>query len=105
MSYNIAGYVVGWLFWWLQDGEKMADYLKPSLSDSPVIHIHLDRPEDNWCQQYTELPTSFSLTMHDLGGIINVVITKSELSHPAVEVVNVRIYDHHLVKWSLDIEV
>ena len=74
------------------------------------VNIRLDRPDDASCQQFTELLTSFDLLqyvdqpMHDLGGILDVVVTRSDLPHLMVEVVDVGISDHRLNKWTLDVE-
>ena len=73
------------------------------------VNIHLDRPDDASCQQFTELVTLFDLLQHvdqpthDLGGILDVVVTMSNLPHPVVEVVDVGISDHRLIKWTLNV--
>ena len=48
--------------------------------------------------QYVDQPT------YDLGVILDVVVTRSDLPHPVVEVVDVGISDHRLIKWTLDVE-
>ena len=64
---------------------------------------HLVSSSLNWV-------TSFNLLQHvdqpmyDLGGILDVVVTWSDLPHPVVEVVDVVIFDHCLIKWTLDVE-
>ena len=74
------------------------------------INIRLDWPGDASWQQVTELVMSLDLLqhidqpMHDLGDILDVVITRSHFPHPVVEVVNVGISDHRLIKWTLDVE-
>ena len=44
MSYNVADYDVGWIFYFAQDGEKMVNLYKP-LSCSPTKDI--DRQDDD----------------------------------------------------------
>ena len=74
------------------------------------VNICLDRRDDASCQQFTELLTSFDLLQHvdqpthDLSGILDVVVTRSDLAHPVAEVVDVGISDHRLIKWTLDVE-
>ena len=69
-------------------------------------NIRLDRPDDASCLQFTELLTSFYLLQHvdqpthGLGGILDVVVTRSDLVHPVVEVVDVGISNHRLIKWT-----
>ena len=74
------------------------------------VDIILDRPDDSSCQRFTELVTSFDLLQHvdqpthDLGGSPDVVVTRSDRPHPVIEVVDVGISDHRLMKWTLDVE-
>ena len=40
---------------------------------------------------------------HDLGGIIDVVVTRSDLPAHTVSVINVGLFDHRYVKFGLDL--
>ena len=35
---------------------------------------------------------------------LDVVVTRSDLAHPVVDVIDVCISDHRLIKWTLDVE-
>ena len=70
------------------------------------INIRLDRPSDPLSQQFNELIESFGLInsvsgpTHDLGGSLDVVLTRADLSSPVVNIIDTGLSDHSLIKWS-----
>ena len=38
---------------------------------------------------------------HRLGGLLDVVATRSDLPPPTVEIMNVELSDHHLLQWTV----
>ena len=50
-------------------------------------------------QQHVDQPT------HDRGGVLDVVITHSDIQPTDIEVLDVGISDHRLVRWKFDVPV
>ena len=73
------------------------------------INIRLDRPSDPLCTQFTNIIESFGFTnhvnqpTHDKGGILDAVITRSDLPAPTIDVIDTGLSDHRLIKWSTDL--
>ena len=73
------------------------------------INIRLDRPSDPLCTQFTNIIESFGFTnhvsqpTHDMGGILDAVITRSDLPAPTIDVIDTGLSDHRLIKWSTDL--
>ena len=67
-------------------------------------------PEDVWTIRFTDMLTSFGLKQrvdqptHDQNGILDVVITRTNLPSQFIKVTDVGLSDHRLVQWSLELE-
>ena len=74
------------------------------------INIRLDHLEDSSGRQFNDLIASFGLAQHvtqptiDLGGILDAVVTRSDLAAPDVSVIDVGLSDHGMVRWCPDFE-
>ena len=70
------------------------------------INIHLERPGDPTTVQFTDLLADRGLTCrvtsstHDRGGTLDVNATRDDLPPPPVEVVDVGLSDHWLLRWT-----
>jgi len=71
------------------------------------INIRLDRPDDPSTRTLVELLMSYGLSCrvsgqtHDRGGLLDVVCTRDDLPSPSVDVVDVGLSDHRLLRWSM----
>ena len=90
----------------------MVTYL--TILSSPIIitgdiNIRFDRPDDPTSRQLIDLLATFGLSQHvglpthDLGGILDAVITRSDLPAPSVSVIDVSLLDHRCVKFDMDL--
>ena len=74
------------------------------------VNIRLDHPEDASSINVTDLVTAFGLTQridepkHDLGGILDVVVSRDCTPPSKVIVLDVGLTDHRLIQWHLDLE-
>ena len=70
------------------------------------LNIRLDRRDDPTSQRFTELLTSYGLVCrvsvptHNCGGLLDVVVSRVDLPSPSVDVVDVGLSDHRLLRWS-----
>ena len=70
------------------------------------VNIRLERTTDPNAAEFIELLSSYGLVqrvqgaMHDAGGTLDVVCTRDDLPSPAVDVVDVGLSDHRLLRWS-----
>jgi len=70
------------------------------------VNIRLDRTDDPWSRQFTELLTSYGLALHvsapthDRGGLLDVVASRVDLPAPYVDVIDVGLSDHRLLRWT-----
>ena len=70
------------------------------------LNVHIERPDDADPGRLPELPTAFGLVQHvespthDVGGLLDVVITTSDQTPEDVAVVDTGLSDHMLVTWS-----
>jgi len=70
------------------------------------VNIRLDRTDDPWSRQFTELLTLYGLALHvsapthDRGGLLDVVASRVDLPTPFVDVINVGLSDHRLLRWT-----
>ena len=70
------------------------------------LNIRLDRPDDPWSRQLSDLLTSYGLacrvtaSTHDRGGLLDVVASREDLPAPSVDVIDVGLSDHRLLRWS-----
>ena len=70
------------------------------------INIHLERPDEPVSRQFVELLGSHGLACrvssptHDRGGMLDVVASREDLPAPMVDVVDIGLSDHRLLRWS-----
>ena len=70
------------------------------------VNIRLDRPDDPLTRQFTDVLTAYgftcrvSVSTHDRGGIIDVVASRDDLPSPSVDVLDIGLSDHRLLRWS-----
>jgi len=70
------------------------------------FNVRLDRPSDPDAGQFNELLTAYGLASrvttatHDQGGILDTVATRNDLPSPHVDVIDVGLSDHCLLRWS-----
>ena len=62
------------------------------------LNVHFERPADASSVQLVDLLTA---PTHDLGGLLDIVASGDDLPPPSVEVVDVGLSDHRLVRWSV----
>jgi len=87
--------------------EQLATYQAP-VYIAGDLNIRLDRPDDPYSTQLRSLIDCYDLMLHDtaathqLGGSLDVVITRKDAGCPArVDVANVGLSDHYLLQWSV----
>ena len=72
------------------------------------VNIHLERTDDLHTRQLTELLASYglvcrvplSLPTHDRGGVLDAVFSREDLPSFAVDVLDVDLSDHRLLRWT-----
>ena len=70
------------------------------------FNVHLELVDDPAANQLTSTFAAYGLECrvtsptHDQGGMLDVVATRVDLPAPSVEVLDVGISDHHLLRWS-----
>jgi len=70
------------------------------------FNVHLELVDDLAANQLTSTFAAYGLECrvtsptHDQGGMLDVVATRVDLPAPSVEVLDVGISDHHLLRWS-----
>jgi len=70
------------------------------------INIRLDRPTDPFTGGFNDVLEAHGLqncvtgSTHDLGGLLDVVVTRNDLTRPNVEVLDVGLSDHLLLLWQ-----
>ena len=80
----------------------------PTIIITGDINIRLDRPDDPLACKFRDVIEPFGLVnqvtvpTHDGGGLLDVLITRSEQAAGSVEIVDVGLSDHRLLKWSMD---
>ena len=69
------------------------------------INVRLDRPDDATAIQLVEVLSDHGLACrvssptHDLGGLLDIVVTRNDLPSPAVVIDDVGLSDHRLLRW------
>jgi len=88
--------------------DRVATYQEPVYVVSDY-NIRLDRPDDPHAIQLRQLIESYGLLLHDmcsthqLGGTLDAVVTRADSGCPEqVDVFDVGLSDHHLLRWSVD---
>jgi hypothetical protein len=85
--------------------DRLATYNEPVLFVGDV-NIRLDRPTDASCCEFTALLSARGFTnrvttsTHDKGGMLDVVVTRSDLPPLDIDVIDVGLSDHRLLQWS-----
>jgi len=70
------------------------------------LNIRLDNADDPWSRQLTDLLASYGLSSHvsipthDRGGLLDIVASRDDLPTPSVDVIDVGLSDHRLLRWS-----
>ena len=70
------------------------------------FNIRLDRADDPASRQFTDVLTAHGLLCrvttptHDRGGLLDVVASRTDLPSPSVDVLDVGLSDHRLLRWS-----
>ena len=70
------------------------------------ISVRLDRLDDSAFRQFADtlaahgLACRVTVATHDQGGLLDVVATRDDLPLPPVEVVDVGLSDHRLLRWT-----
>ena len=88
--------------------ESLASHSEPIVVTGDM-NIRLDRPNDPLCQHFNCLIDSFGLSnhvhepIHDLGGHLDVLLMRSDLSTPTVNIIDTGLSDHRLVKWTTEL--
>ena len=71
------------------------------------INVQQDRPADPATVQLSALLASRGLSgcvsdpTHDHGGLLDIVAMRDDLPTPSVNVIDVGLSDHHLLRWSM----
>lgn len=71
------------------------------------INFRLDRPDDPLSRQFTGTLSDHSLACrvttptHDRGGLLDIVTTRDDLPSPSVELADIGLSDHRLLKWTV----
>ena len=84
--------------------DRVAKYIDPVFLVGDV-NIRLDRADDPASRQFTDVLTAHGLlchvrtTTHDRGGLLDVA-SRADLQSPSVDVLDVGLSDHRLLRWS-----
>lgn len=87
--------------------EQVATYQVPVFITGD-FNIRLDRPNDVYAVQLRQLLGYYGMTAHEsgpthqLGGALDVLITRDDAGRPdSVSVIDVGLSDHHLLQWTI----
>jgi len=70
------------------------------------VNIHLERPSDHATAEFVDVLAAHGLVAcvsdatHDCGGTLDVVAARDDLSLPRVDVLNVDLSDHRMLRWT-----
>jgi len=70
------------------------------------LNIRLDHADNPWSRRLTDLLASYrlsshvSIPTHDRGGLLDIVASRDDLPTPSVDVIDVGLSDHRLLRWS-----
>jgi len=85
--------------------DRIATFVEPVLLVGDV-NIHLEAPTNANTAQFVDVLAAHGLASrvmsatHDLGGILDVVASRDDLPSPDVDVLDVGLSDHRLLRWS-----
>jgi len=74
------------------------------------INVRLDRPDDPAARQLMSLLAEHGLSCrvnsptHTAGGLLDIVATRLDLPAPTVDVIDVGLSDHRLLRWSASVD-
>ena len=74
------------------------------------FNVKLYRTDDEHVSRFVGLSNIYSLDLHvngpthHLGGLLDVVATRSDLPPLTVEIMDVELSDHHLLQWTVPTE-
>ena len=86
--------------------DHLATFAEP-VSVVGDLNVRLDRVGDLAATQLVDVLTDRGLSnhvttsTHDLGGMLDVVVTRDDLPAPSVDVVDIGLSDHRLLQWSV----
>ena len=86
--------------------DRLATFVDPVMVVGD-FNIRVDRPDDTSACRFLELLSDHGLTClvdvptHELGGTLDIVAGRLDTSLPHVEVVDVGLSDHHLLRWPM----
>ena len=84
--------------------DRLATFVDPMFLVGD-INIRLDRPTEPHTVQLNDTLASYGLTnrvvsaTHSRGGLLDIVATSDDLMMPSVDVLDVGLSDHHLLRW------
>jgi len=71
------------------------------------LNIHLEQTKDTSASQLVDLLANYGLVCrvtvptHDLGGLLDIVASRDDLPPPPVDVIDVGLSDHRLLRWPV----
>ena len=74
------------------------------------VNIRLERTSDPHTVEFTDLLAAYGLVQrvrevtHDAGGTLDIVCTRDDLREPKVEVIDVGLSDHRLLRWTSQLQ-
>ena len=89
--------------------DRLATFVEP-IYIVGNINIHHERPNDSAACEIREILIAHGLSncvsspTHDLGGLLDVVVCRSDLPVQSIDVIDVGLSDHHLLRWTVPIE-
>ena len=86
--------------------DRLATFVDPIYVVGDLnVNVRLDRPGESSAIQLVDLLADHGLSCrvntptHDQGGLLDVVVTRDDLPAPSVDVVDVGLSDHRLLRW------
>ena len=86
--------------------DRLATFVDP-LFVVGDLNVHLERADDTTAAQLVDVLADHGLSCrvtaptHDAGGLLDVVASRDDLSPPLVDVIDVGLSDHRLLRWSV----
>ena len=86
--------------------DRLATFVDP-LFVVGDLNVHLERTDDATAAQLVDVLADHGLSCrvtastHDAGGLLDVVASRDDLSPPLVDVIDVGLSDHRLLRWSV----
>ena len=89
--------------------DRLATFVDPVFLVGDA-NVRLDRPEESWPSQFNDILAAHGFTnrvtsaTHDHGGMLDIVATRDDLPPPHVDVLDVDLSDHCLLRWTAPFE-